>query len=63
MTDNPDLDLLVDHLAAKGDPCLVTHEGPADEVVASLLAAGWTLSPEVDYVSGKRIRTLVAPDV
>lgn len=61
MTGNPDLDRLVDHLQAKGDPCIVAHEGSADEVVATMLAAGWTLSDEVEYVSGKRIRTLVAP--
>ena len=43
------------------DAYIVAENGlSADDAVATLLAAGWTFS-RVEYVGGKRVRTLTAP--
>lgn len=57
--------VLADHIeqCTDVDAVLVMHTGSGDDVVATLLAQGWRLDEQVDYVAGKRIRTLVAPDV
>jgi hypothetical protein len=43
------------------DAYLIAENGvSADDMVSTMLAAGWTYGG-VEYVAGKRIRTLVAP--
>lgn len=39
----------------------IVCDGSGDDVVTTLVAAGWTLDERVDYVAGKRIRTLNPP--
>ncbi len=40
---------------------IATQRGSADELLATMLADGWTLADEVDYAAGKRIRYLLPP--
>lgn len=57
-------DLAVDAVCdalGDADGVIVAHQGSADDVVATMVAAGWTLSDRVEYVAGKRIRTLIPP--
>lgn len=56
---------LAEHMneCSQGTQAIVAHEGNADEVVATFLAAGWTLSPVVEFVAGKRIRVVVPPAI
>jgi hypothetical protein len=54
---------LVEHLrdCRKADAALVV-DGNADDVIANLLAAGWTWSTrQTDYIGTKRIRYLTPP--
>jgi hypothetical protein len=57
-----DADVMVEHLAecAAVDAAIVV-DGNADEIVAGLVAAGWTLRDRVDRVAGKRVRFLEPP--
>lgn len=54
-------DEFVEHLAEcrQADAAIVV-DGNGDDVVATLLAAGWTYSG-VEHVAGKRVRHLVPP--
>lgn len=62
MNDVSDPELIVEHLRECLDAkAAIVVGGSADEIVADLLAAGWTLEERVDYVAGKRIRTLRLP--
>lgn len=57
-----DLDVLVAHLTECVKPdAVIVADGNADELVATLLAAGWTWDGNVEHVAGKRIRNLVPP--
>lgn len=40
---------------------LVMQSGSADETIETLIAGGWTLSDDVEYINGKRIRYMVPP--
>jgi hypothetical protein len=62
VTDNDPVNELVEHLrdCLKADAAIV-KDGSADDVVAELLAAGWTLDSEVTYMAGKRIRMMHPP--
>jgi hypothetical protein len=52
---------LVEHLKeCRKVDSVVAGDGDLTEVVASMLAAGWTYDG-VEYVEGKRVRYLVAP--
>lgn len=59
-TDGPQA--VLDHLTRVRpvDASLVV-DGSADEQIARLLAAGWTIEQRVDLVAGKRIRYLHPP--
>lgn len=39
----------------------IVVDGSADEIIAGLAAAGWTLAERTDYVAGKRIRFVTPP--
>jgi len=45
-----------------GAKATVVVDGNADEVIARMVAAGWTLREQVDLVAGKRIRVLQVPE-
>jgi hypothetical protein len=50
------------HCAQAGGAIVMHHPGEsADEVIARLTAAGWTLQDKTDHVAGKRIRYVVPP--
>lgn len=52
---------LVDHLKhCREVDAAIVMDGNADELVAGLLAQGWTYEG-VEYVGGKRVRYLVPP--
>jgi hypothetical protein len=53
---------LVDHLATcrKAD-ALVVVDGNADQIIADMIAAGWTLAEGAEVVGGKRIRMMTPP--
>jgi len=54
---------MVEHLTGCTDAgAAIVVDGNADEVVAGLVAAGWTLRERVDLIGGKRIRYLDTPD-
>ena len=50
------------HLRDDGAQAAIVVDGSADDVVAELVAAGWTLEERVDLVAGKRIRFMRMPD-
>jgi hypothetical protein len=53
---------LVEHLRDyRGVDSVIAGDGDLTEVVESMLAAGWTYSG-TEYVAGKRVRYLLAPD-
>lgn len=55
-------DAVAEHLAeCTGAKAAIVVDGSADDVVAKLLAAGWTLDERTDLVAGKRIRFLRMP--
>jgi uncharacterized protein YbjT (DUF2867 family) len=55
-------DLVAEHMAECTDAkAAIVVDGSADEIVAQLAAAGWTLRSRVDHVLGKRIRFLSPP--
>ncbi len=39
----------------------IVVDGNADNIIASLTAAGWKLSDRVEYIGGKRIRYVTVP--
>lgn len=50
------------HLADCTDAkAAIVVDGSADDVIAQMTAAGWTLDERVDHVAGKRIRFLKMP--
>jgi hypothetical protein len=53
---------LADHLAEcrKAD-ALVVVDGNADQIIADMIAAGWTLAEGAEVVGGKRIRMMTPP--
>jgi len=52
---------LVDHLkGCRKVDAVITGDGNLDDVVNTLIAAGWT-SDGVEYVDGKRLRYLIPP--
>jgi hypothetical protein len=56
-------DILAEHMAECTDAkAAIVVDGSADEIVARLLAAGWTMDERVDHVAGKRIRFLRTPE-
>lgn len=56
-------DVITDHLTQCTDAqAALVVEGNADQIVADLIAAGWTLEERVDEVAGKRIRFMKIPD-
>ena len=55
------LAVLVEHVGRNAQAVIATQQGPADEEIAAMVAAGWTLSDQVDHVAGKRIRYLTPP--
>lgn len=62
MTEPEGVDVLVEHIAQCVKPqAVIVADGNADELVATLLAAGWTWDGNVEHVAGKRIRNLVPP--
>jgi hypothetical protein len=55
-------EILVEHLTECSDAkAAIVVDGSADDIVAEMVAAGWTLAERVDHVAGKRIRFLQAP--
>jgi hypothetical protein len=53
---------VTEHLADCTDAkAAIVIDGSADDVIAQMTAAGWTLEERVDHVAGKRIRFLKAP--
>ncbi len=55
-------DIVAEHLAECTDAkAAIVVDGNADEVIAGLLAAGWTLSDRAELIAGKRIRYLRTP--
>jgi hypothetical protein len=53
---------LADHLAeCTGADAAVVADGNADDIVASLIAAGWTLDDGAEFIAGKRIRMMHPP--
>jgi hypothetical protein len=53
---------LADHLKnCRQVDAVIAGDGSLDEVVESMIAAGWTYSG-VEYVEGKRVRYLSAPE-
>lgn len=63
MTENEDLDNLVEHIAECVKPAatLVMQSGSADGMIAELVEQGWTLNEGEEYVGGKRIRYMTPP--
>ncbi len=57
-----DPQVLADHLknCSRVDAAIVV-DGNGDDVVSTLLAAGWTWDGNTEVVAGKRIRNLVPP--
>lgn len=54
--------VVAEHIAECTDAkAAIVVDGSADEVIASLVAAGWGLSERVEYVAGKRIRYVTVP--
>jgi hypothetical protein len=52
---------LADHLKnCRGVDAVIAGDGNLDEVVNTMIAAGWTFNG-VEYVEGKRVRYLVPP--
>src|ERR1700749_953492 len=50
------------HCARASGAIVMHHPGEsADDVIARLLEAGWTLRDEADHVAGKRIRYVIPP--
>lgn len=57
-------DVVAEHLVTCTDAnAAVVVDGSADDVIAQMTAAGWTLSERIDQVAGKRIRFLTPPEV
>lgn len=55
-------DAVAEHLSQCTDAqAAIVVDGSADEVIAGLMAAGWTAYERTDYVAGKRIRFLSPP--
>ena len=53
---------VAEHLANCTDAkAAIVVDGSADDVIAQMTAAGWTLEERVDHVAGKRIRFLKMP--
>lgn len=63
MSERTGADEVIDHLVNCADvnAALVMHQGSADDAIAELVAAGWTLEERVDRVAGKRIRYMQPP--
>jgi hypothetical protein len=64
MSDYPasNADLLIEHIVnCTPAKAAVVVDGSADDIVAGMVAAGWTLGGRVDRVAGKRIRFLTPP--
>jgi hypothetical protein len=56
-----DADALVEHLTdCRNASAAIVVDGNGDDVVAGLLAAGWTYTG-VEQVAGKRVRYLTPP--
>lgn len=54
--------VLIEHMTVcRGAQAVIVVDGSADQVIAGMLAAGWTLQEGTDYVAGKRIRFLSLP--
>jgi hypothetical protein len=54
-------DILADHLRGHADAAVVCDTtADADATLAAMIDAGWTVGA-VEYVAGKRVRTLIAP--
>jgi hypothetical protein len=55
-------EILAAHLkdCVKADAAIVV-DGNGDDVIATLLAAGWTWDGNAEVIAGKRIRNLVPP--
>jgi hypothetical protein len=54
--------ILADHLAeCTGADAAIVADRNADDVVASLAAAGWTLDEGAEFIAGKRIRMMHPP--
>jgi hypothetical protein len=55
-------EVLADHLAhcTQADAAIVV-DGSADELLAEMLAAGWTWDGTAEYMLGKRVRYLTPP--
>jgi hypothetical protein len=52
---------LADHLKnCRKTDAVIAGDGNLDDVVSTMLAAGWTFGG-IEYVEGKRVRYLVAP--
>lgn len=57
-----DIDAVVDHLKdCRDGQAAIVCDGSGDDVIETMVNAGWTLDDRVDHVGGKRIRTLNAP--
>lgn len=55
-------DALVEHLTECTDAsAAIVVDGNADDIVARMIAAGWSLRERVDLVAGKRVRFLEPP--
>lgn len=55
---------VVEHMASCTDAgAAIVVDGNADEIIARLVADGWTLGSRVDQVAGKRIRFVTPPAI
>lgn len=56
------VEVLTEHLVECVKPgAAIVVDGNGDDVIAALLAEGWTWDGNVEVVAGKRIRNLVPP--
>jgi hypothetical protein len=61
-TDGSPAAALVDHLAeCRQADALIVVDGNGDDVIARMIAAGWTLREGTEYAYGKRIRMMTPP--
>lgn len=53
---------MADHLKDRGAEAAIVVDGDGAPAVEALIAAGWTTAAETEFVYGKRVRYLKAPE-
>jgi hypothetical protein len=53
---------IIRHLIESDASAVIVADGPADDIIARMVAVGWTLKDETTIIAGKRVRYIVPPD-